>query len=57
MPVCEPARDEKTKMGEALTAENMEKCIWVRPELIAQIEFLESTDADRLRHSEFRWLG
>jgi ATP-dependent DNA ligase len=36
-----------------LTAEKMEKCVWVRPEIVAQIEFLEWTDADHLRHSKF----
>ena len=31
----------------------MRKCVWVRPELVAQIEFLEWTDSDHLRHSKF----
>ena len=31
----------KARWGEALTAEKMKKCVWVRPELVAQIEFLE----------------
>jgi hypothetical protein len=26
---------------------------WLRPELVAQIDFLEWTGADRLRHSKF----
>jgi ATP-dependent DNA ligase len=43
----------KARWGEALSAENMKKCVWVRPELVAQIEFLEWTDADHLRHSSF----
>jgi DNA ligase D-like protein (predicted ligase) len=43
----------KPRWGEALTAEKMEKCVWVRPEMAAQIEFLEWTDADHLRHSKF----
>jgi DNA ligase D-like protein (predicted ligase) len=43
----------KARWGEALTAEKMQKCVWVRPELVAQIEFLEWTDADHLRHSRF----
>jgi len=34
----------------------MNKCVWVRPELVAQIEFLERTDADHLRHSKFAGL-
>jgi DNA ligase D-like protein (predicted ligase) len=43
----------KARWGEALTAEKMKKCIWVRPEIVAQIEFLEWTEGDRLRHSKF----
>jgi ATP-dependent DNA ligase len=36
----------KARWGETLTAEKMKKCVWVRPEVVAQIEFLEWTDAD-----------
>ena len=46
----------KARWGEALTAEKMKKCIWVRPEIVAQVEFLEWTDADHLRHSKFAGL-
>jgi DNA ligase D-like protein (predicted ligase) len=46
----------KARWGEALTAEKMKKCVWVRPEIVAQIEFLEWTDADHLRHAKFRGL-
>ena len=28
-------------------------CVWLRPEAVAQIEFLEWTAGDRLRHSKF----
>ena len=35
----------------------MKKAIWLRPEAVAQIEFLEWTEADRLRHSRFVALG
>jgi DNA ligase D-like protein (predicted ligase) len=30
----------KARWGESLTAEKMKECVWVRPELVAQIEFL-----------------
>jgi DNA ligase D-like protein (predicted ligase) len=43
----------KPRWGEALTAEKMKKCVWVRPEIVVQIEFLEWTEADHLRHSKF----
>jgi bifunctional non-homologous end joining protein LigD len=31
----------------------MKKCVLVRPEIVARIEFLEWTVADHLRHSKF----
>jgi ATP-dependent DNA ligase len=37
----------KARWGEALTAEKMKKCVWVRPEVVAQVEFLEWTDAEK----------
>jgi DNA ligase D-like protein (predicted ligase) len=43
----------KARFGEELNAEKMKKAVWLRPEAVAQIEFLEWTDADRLRHSKF----
>ena len=39
-----------------MTTEEMKKCIWVKPKLVAQIEFLDWTDADHLRHSKFAGL-
>jgi DNA ligase D-like protein (predicted ligase) len=42
-----------SRWGEGLTAEDMKKCVWVRPKLVAQIEFLEWTESDHLRHSKF----
>ena len=36
-----------------MTAEDMKKCVWLKPELVAQIEFLEGTESDHLRHSKF----
>lgn len=35
------------------TAEVMEKIQWVRPKLVAQIEFTEWTKGNHLRHSRF----
>jgi hypothetical protein len=31
----------------------MKECVWVRPQLVAEIEFLEWTGADHLRHPKF----
>jgi ATP-dependent DNA ligase len=43
----------RARWGELLDAEKMKKCVWVRPKLVAVIEFLEWTEGDRLRHSKF----
>jgi ATP-dependent DNA ligase len=40
-------------LGEGLTADDMKKCVWLQPELVAQIEFLEWTESAHLRHSKF----
>ena len=42
-----------SRFGRELDAETMKKAVWLRPEVVAQIEFLERTEADRLRHSKF----
>lgn len=46
---------EKTagRWGQGLTAEKMKECVWVRPEIVAEVEFLEWTDGDKLRHAKF----
>ena len=46
----------KGRWGEGLTAADMDKCVWVRPEIVAPIEFLEWTPSDHLRHSKFAGL-
>jgi bifunctional non-homologous end joining protein LigD len=46
----------RSRWGEGLTAEDMKKCVWLRPELVAQIEFLEWTEGDHLRHPKFAGL-
>jgi bifunctional non-homologous end joining protein LigD len=43
----------RSRFGEELNSEKMTKAVWLRPEAVAQIEFLEWTEADRLRHSKF----
>jgi|SRR5215469_17224914 len=46
----------KGRWGEGLTTADMEKCVWVRPEIVARIEFLEWTESNHLRHSRFAGL-
>jgi ATP-dependent DNA ligase len=41
------------RWGEGLTAEKMKECVWVRPELVAKVEFVEWTPEGHLRHSKF----
>jgi DNA ligase D-like protein (predicted ligase) len=43
----------KGRWGEGLTAEDMSKCRWLEPRLVAAIEFAEWTSTDHLRHSKF----
>lgn len=43
----------RSRFGEELNAEKMKKAVWLRPEVVAEIEFLEWTEGDRLRHSKF----
>jgi DNA ligase D-like protein (predicted ligase) len=53
MPFVNLPDEKESRWGESLTAEKMKKCVWVRPEVVAQIEFLQWTAGDRLRHSKF----
>lgn len=41
------------RWGLGLTAEKMKECRWVRPDLVAQFEFVEWTPDQHLRHSSF----
>src|SRR5258707_12127933 len=43
----------RSRFGEELNVEKMKKAVWLKPEAVAQIEFLEWTGGDRLRHSKF----
>jgi bifunctional non-homologous end joining protein LigD len=53
MPFVNLPDTHKSRWGDELTAEKMKECVWLRPEAVAQIEFLEWTVGDRLRHSKF----
>ena len=44
---------EKKRTVWALTAEEMKKCRWLKPELVAQIDFTEWTPDGHLRNSSF----
>ena len=53
MPVASLPDTHKSRWGDELTAEKIKECVWLRPEAVAQVEFLEWTAGDRLRHSKF----
>jgi ATP-dependent DNA ligase len=41
------------RWGEGLTAEKMKECVWVRPKLVAEVEFVEWPRDGHLRHARF----
>jgi bifunctional non-homologous end joining protein LigD len=43
----------KGRWGEGLTAEDMQNCRWLKPRLVAVLEFLEWTPRNHLRHPKF----
>src|SRR5258706_13808496 len=43
----------RARWGEILDAEKIKQCVWLRPKLVAVVEFLEWTEGDRFRHSKF----
>ena len=47
-----PQRD-KGRWGQSLTADKMAECRWLKPQLVAQIEYSDWTDVNHLRHSTF----
>lgn len=56
VPACPFANLPETKSGRwgaGLTAAKMAECRWVKPVLVAQIEFLEWTGDHHLRHTRF----
>ena len=51
---CPFANLPETKRTQwALTKEEMKNCVWLKPDLVAQIEFTEWTPDGHLRHSKF----
>jgi len=44
---------KKGRWGAGLTAEKMEGCRWLRPQLVGQFEFVQWTGENHLRHTKF----
>src|SRR6185369_15175659 len=47
---------KSARRGEALTSDVMKRCRWLRPDLVAQIQFTEWTRGGHLRHARFAGL-
>ena len=43
----------RLRWSESLTLEGMKKCVWVRPDVVVQIAFLEWIEGDHLRNPKF----
>jgi bifunctional non-homologous end joining protein LigD len=41
------------RWGQGLTAAKMKDCVWVKPRLVANFEFLQWTDSNHVRHIKF----
>jgi bifunctional non-homologous end joining protein LigD len=52
-PFANLPESNKGRWGEGLTEEDMDKCIWLEPQLVATIEYAEWTPLNHLRHSKF----
>jgi DNA ligase D-like protein (predicted ligase) len=52
-PFANLPQKDKGRWGYGLTAEKMKECRWLKPELVAQIEYATWTEGDHLRHSKF----
>jgi bifunctional non-homologous end joining protein LigD len=44
---------ERKRTLHSLTREEMKNCVWLKPLLVAQIEFVEWTPDGHLRHAKF----
>jgi ATP-dependent DNA ligase len=52
-PFANLPKEKSGRWGQGLTAAKMRECIWVKPELVANFEFLEWTDSNHVRHIRF----
>jgi bifunctional non-homologous end joining protein LigD len=41
------------RWGQGFTVEKMRECVWLKPQAVARIDFLEWTGAEHLRHTKF----
>jgi bifunctional non-homologous end joining protein LigD len=55
-PFTDLPTEGSSRWGGGVSAEDMREMIWTKPELVAQIRFVEWTAENRLRHSQFMGL-
>ena len=52
-PFVDLPTEGSSRWGGGVTTEDMKEMVWTKPELVAQIQFVEWTADKRLRHSKF----
>lgn len=52
-PFVDLPNEGSSRWGGGVTAEDMEEMVWTKPKLVTQIQFVEWTAENRLRHSKF----
>jgi bifunctional non-homologous end joining protein LigD len=52
-PFVDLPTEGSSRWGGGVSTEDMKEMIWTRPELVAQVQFVEWTAENRLRHSKF----
>jgi bifunctional non-homologous end joining protein LigD len=52
-PFANLPQEKSGRWGEGLTAQDIKKCVWLKPWLVVQVSFVEWTENDHLRHAKF----
>jgi ATP-dependent DNA ligase len=52
-PLANLPEKDADRWGRGMTAEKMKEFVWVEPRIVAQVECLEWTGADHVRHRKF----
>ncbi|MFJ7724120.1 ATP-dependent DNA ligase, partial [Rhodococcus erythropolis] len=52
----EPLRQKESPFGEELPADDRKGAVWVKPELVGEVRFMDWTKTERLRHPSWRGL-
>jgi DNA ligase D-like protein (predicted ligase) len=52
-PFAELPLSKSSRWGEGLTQQDLAKCVWAKPKLIAAVSFVEWTDGGLVRHAKF----